>query len=242
MISVDAEGRTPACRASWVQDCKHNSNPAILCRAARFCLSAAYGGQIVAPIETVQKIIAEWTQQPCPPMLENGRPIVSVKVGHRCHNSMPASFTTKISICCRCSRSSFWCRMYSAERANLTALHIFAEHARGGPVHAASLLRKLQRKLCTLEREASNCQPCVQQSPVDGMGMPGDGMPHGHPFPSQLSRIQSVDAAVEAGQMFQRILLDAGFPCTFRQRRGIDVAAGCGQLKADKIRKARVES
>lgn len=38
----------------------------------------------------------------------------------------------------------------------------------------------------------------------------------------------------DGGQEFQRILLDAGFPCTFRQRRGIDVAAGCGMLKAGK--------
>jgi 23S rRNA (adenine2503-C2)-methyltransferase len=30
---------------------------------------------------------------------------------------------------------------------------------------------------------------------------------------------------------FQAILQDAGFPCTVRQRRGIDVAAGCGQLR-----------
>jgi 23S rRNA (adenine2503-C2)-methyltransferase len=36
------------------------------------------------------------------------------------------------------------------------------------------------------------------------------------------------------GHAFQRILRDAGFPCTFRQRRGIDVAAGCGMLKAEK--------
>ena len=47
-------------------------------------------------------------------------------------------------------------------------------------------------------------------------------------------------SANSAGVKFQRILLDAGFPCTFRQRRGIDVAAGCGQLKADK--KARAAS
>lgn len=40
-----------------------------------------------------------------------------------------------------------------------------------------------------------------------------------------------------AGHAFQRILREAGFPCTFRQRRGIDVAAGCGMLKADKLRK-----
>lgn len=31
---------------------------------------------------------------------------------------------------------------------------------------------------------------------------------------------------------FQRVLKEAGFPSTVRQRRGIDVAAGCGQLKA----------
>ncbi len=40
--------------------------------------------------------------------------------------------------------------------------------------------------------------------------------------------------ASESGHAFQRILRDAGFPCTFRQRRGIDVAAGCGMLKAAK--------
>ncbi len=33
---------------------------------------------------------------------------------------------------------------------------------------------------------------------------------------------------------FQRLLRDAGFPVTVRQRRGIDVAAGCGQLRAEK--------
>ena len=37
------------------------------------------------------------------------------------------------------------------------------------------------------------------------------------------------DASVRA---FQQIVLDAGLPCTVRQRRGIDVAAGCGQLKS----------
>lgn len=47
-------------------------------------------------------------------------------------------------------------------------------------------------------------------------------------------------SANAAGVKFQRILREAGFPCTFRQRRGIDVAAGCGQLKADK--KSRVAS
>lgn len=36
---------------------------------------------------------------------------------------------------------------------------------------------------------------------------------------------------------FQKALREAGVPCTFRQRRGIDVAAGCGMLKADRLRK-----
>jgi 23S rRNA (adenine2503-C2)-methyltransferase len=31
---------------------------------------------------------------------------------------------------------------------------------------------------------------------------------------------------------FQRVLGDAGIPSTIRQRRGIDVAAGCGQLRS----------
>ncbi len=43
-------------------------------------------------------------------------------------------------------------------------------------------------------------------------------------------------AGVESGSghEFQKILIAGGFPCTFRQRRGIDVAAGCGMLKAEK--------
>ena len=40
--------------------------------------------------------------------------------------------------------------------------------------------------------------------------------------------------ASSSGVQFQKILRNAGFPCTFRQRRGIDVAAGCGMLKAEK--------
>jgi len=45
-----------------------------------------------------------------------------------------------------------------------------------------------------------------------------------------------------SGHEFQKILTAGGFPCTFRQRRGIDVAAGCGMLKAAKrSRQATVE-
>lgn len=38
----------------------------------------------------------------------------------------------------------------------------------------------------------------------------------------------------EAGRSFQQEIRQAGIPCTFRQRRGIDVAAGCGMLKAER--------
>lgn len=35
----------------------------------------------------------------------------------------------------------------------------------------------------------------------------------------------------ESARRFQKVLREAGFPCTFRQRRGIDVEAGCGMLR-----------
>lgn len=38
-------------------------------------------------------------------------------------------------------------------------------------------------------------------------------------------------SASRAGHAFQQVLRAAGFPSTLRQRRGIDVAAGCGQLR-----------
>ncbi|MGA0332590.1 MAG: 23S rRNA (adenine(2503)-C2)-methyltransferase, partial [Kiritimatiellia bacterium] len=37
-----------------------------------------------------------------------------------------------------------------------------------------------------------------------------------------------------SGRRFQEEIRSAGIPCTFRQRRGIDVAAGCGMLKAER--------
>jgi 23S rRNA (adenine2503-C2)-methyltransferase len=40
-----------------------------------------------------------------------------------------------------------------------------------------------------------------------------------------------------SGRTFQETLREAGIPCTFRQRRGIDVAAGCGMLKAEKLKR-----
>lgn len=41
-------------------------------------------------------------------------------------------------------------------------------------------------------------------------------------------------ASEEGVRVFQRVLRDAGIPATVRQRRGIDVAAGCGQLRAER--------
>jgi len=40
----------------------------------------------------------------------------------------------------------------------------------------------------------------------------------------------------DAAREFQRVLGAAGIPSTVRQRRGIDVAAGCGQLRVEKAR------
>ncbi len=63
----------------------------------------------------------------------------------------------------------------------------------------------------------------------------------GHVNLIPLNPTQGFDGAATASQAafeFQRILREAGFPCTFRQRRGIDVAAGCGQLKATRRKAA----
>ena len=43
---------------------------------------------------------------------------------------------------------------------------------------------------------------------------------------------QGTATASEAAKAFQKTLQMAGIPSTVRQRRGIDVAAGCGQLRA----------
>jgi len=41
---------------------------------------------------------------------------------------------------------------------------------------------------------------------------------------------------------FQKVLIDAGLPVTVRQRRGIDVSAGCGQLATKRSPASKVES
>ncbi len=46
-----------------------------------------------------------------------------------------------------------------------------------------------------------------------------------------------VEAPEPAADAFRRVVQAAGIPCTIRQRRGIDVAAGCGQLTAERRRR-----
>jgi 23S rRNA (adenine2503-C2)-methyltransferase len=43
---------------------------------------------------------------------------------------------------------------------------------------------------------------------------------------------EGIASEASSAEEFSRIIQDSGLPCTIRQRRGIDVAAGCGQLAA----------
>lgn len=56
---------------------------------------------------------------------------------------------------------------------------------------------------------------------------------HVNLIPLNLTRgFEGVPAAALAASEFQRVLREAGLPSTVRQRRGLDVDAGCGQLRA----------
>ena len=44
------------------------------------------------------------------------------------------------------------------------------------------------------------------------------------------------DASDYAAARFHDVVRAAGLPCTIRQRRGVDVAAGCGQLRTEMTR------
>ncbi|MFO1487697.1 MAG: 23S rRNA (adenine(2503)-C(2))-methyltransferase RlmN [Verrucomicrobiota bacterium] len=50
------------------------------------------------------------------------------------------------------------------------------------------------------------------------------------------ARFSGTAAELSAAKEFQGVLKTAGIPSTVRQRRGIDVAAGCGQLRAERSR------
>ena len=48
-----------------------------------------------------------------------------------------------------------------------------------------------------------------------------------------VKHYQGKPSADENAKAFQKILSDAGVPCTIRLRRGIDISAGCGQLASN---------
>lgn len=50
-----------------------------------------------------------------------------------------------------------------------------------------------------------------------------------------------VSAAAEAAEAFKTRVQSGGIPCTIRQFRGIDVAAGCGQLRATRLPRRSTE-
>jgi len=54
-----------------------------------------------------------------------------------------------------------------------------------------------------------------------------------------FSGVTTEDVAAAA---FQKRIQDAGIPCTIRQFRGIDVAAGCGQLRSERTKPRKVAS
>ena len=96
------------------------------------------------------------------------------------------------------------CRVY----ASRTGRRVFFEWTliagtNDSPAHAGELVRLLEG----IESHVN----LIPLNPTDGFG----GLP----------------GASRAALEFQRVLKSAGIPGTVRQRRGIDVAAGCGQLR-----------
>ena len=68
---------------------------------------------------------------------------------------------------------------------------------------------------------------------------------HAHVNLIPLNPTEGYDGAAPAGSgaiAFQQVLSAAGIPSTVRQRRGIDVAAGCGQLRETRATKHTAES
>ena len=103
------------------------------------------------------------------------------------------------------------CRTYGAQ----TGRRIFFEWTLVAGVNdSPDTAHRLAALLCGMDAHVN----LIPLNPTGGFGgSPTDG--------------KAVDA-------FQLVLQDAGFPCTLRQRRGIDVAAGCGQLRAVKLGRA----
>ena len=103
------------------------------------------------------------------------------------------------------------CREYSAiKRARV----FFAWTLIGGVNDSTAHARKLAGLLKGMDAHVN----LIPLNPTDG-------------FEGQAPEEANVRA-------FQQIIQDAGLPSTVRQRRGIDVAAGCGQLRVRRIRKS----
>jgi 23S rRNA (adenine2503-C2)-methyltransferase len=58
---------------------------------------------------------------------------------------------------------------------------------------------------------------------------------------NETAGYQGRESAEDSCSRFHRLIQQAGIACTIRQRRGIDVAAGCGQLKAQRRPRQRAE-
>ena len=102
------------------------------------------------------------------------------------------------------------CRTYGAQ----TGRRIFFEWTLVAGVNDSP---DTARRLSALLRGVDAHINLIPLNPTGGFG----GMPTGG----------------DEADVFQAILQAAGYPCTIRQRRGIDVAAGCGQLRAEKTRR-----
>ena len=62
-------------------------------------------------------------------------------------------------------------------------------------------------------------------------GLIGDMIAHVNVIPlNPTAGFEGEATTEERARRFQSILIDNGIPCTIRQRRGIDINAGCGQL------------
>lgn len=54
---------------------------------------------------------------------------------------------------------------------------------------------------------------------------------------NETAGYQGRESAEDSCSRFHRLIQQAGIACTIRQRRGIDVAAGCGQLRAQRLQR-----
>jgi 23S rRNA (adenine2503-C2)-methyltransferase len=98
------------------------------------------------------------------------------------------------------------CRAYSAQtRRRITIEVALIDGVNDGVGHAQQIVRLLQGLDCHVNLIALNPSPGVTYRP------------------SPRNRVRA----------FQRVLVDRGLAVTVRLRRGIDIQAGCGQLRRE---------